>query len=63
VIVVVLVAFEAVLVSGYMCRELSIVDMKKFCGLAMRMVKEQFEAAGVGELRVCADRLVTREVV
>jgi hypothetical protein len=29
----------------------------------MRMVEEQFDAAEVGVLLVCADRLVTREVV
>lgn len=63
VIVVVLVVLEAVLVSGDVCRKLLIVDTEKLYRLAMRMVEEQFDTAEVGEMLVCANWLVTGEVV
>jgi hypothetical protein len=63
VVVIVLMVLEAVLVGSAVVGELYIVDIEKLCGLAMRMVEEQFDPAEVREMLVRADWLVTGEVV
>jgi hypothetical protein len=45
-----LVVFEAVLASGHVCWELSIVDLEKLYRLAMWMVEEQLDSAKVREM-------------
>jgi hypothetical protein len=52
VVIWVVVALETVLVSSSIVRKPPIVDLKKLGRLAIRMVKEQFDAAEVRELLV-----------
>jgi hypothetical protein len=63
VVVIVLMMLKAVLIGSAVVGEPQAVDIKKLCRLAMRMVEEQFDPAEVRELLVCAEWLVTGEVV
>jgi hypothetical protein len=63
VVVIVQMMLKAVQIGSAVVGEPQAVDIKKLCRLAMRMVEEQFDPAEVRELLVCAEWLVTGEVV